>query len=167
MSVKAPPDFFADALGFPTRAQSAKPVVMTTEDTIAAYFAAFNEGDAERMLALVADDLEHHVNQGEVRHGIEAFREFCALMSRCYRERLADIVIFANDDGTRGAAEFVVHGEYLQSDQGLPEARGQKYVLPAGSFFSLTHGKISRVVTYYNLEDWLSQVRQPTGTPSI
>jgi hypothetical protein len=31
-------------------------------------------------------------------------------------------------------------------------------VLPAGTFFSIRDGKISRVTTYYNLTDWIAQV---------
>ena len=79
-------------------------------------------------------------------------------MGVSYREQLKDMVIFANDAGTRGAAEFVVHGEYLMTDPGLPEARGQTYILPAGAFFDLKDGKISRVTTFYNLRDWIAQV---------
>jgi steroid delta-isomerase-like uncharacterized protein len=68
------------------------------------------------------------------------------------------MVIMANAEGTRGAAEFVVHGQYLKTDPGLPEARGQRYVLPAGGFFTLKDGKITRVSTYYNMNDWIRQV---------
>ena len=134
---------------------------MTTDAaraTIHAYFDAFNRGDADGMLALVSDDIAHHVNQGDVRRGRAAFAEFCAHMGVSYREELRDMVIFVNDDGTRAAAEFVVHGEYLQTDPGLPEAKGQRYVLPAGSFFSLRDGQITRVATHYNLADWIAQV---------
>ncbi len=129
-----------------------------SRDIIERYFAAFNAGDADGMLALVSDDVAHHVNQGDVRHGRAAFAEFCGHMGVSYREELRDMVIFVNDDGTRAAAEFTVHGEYLQTDPGLPEARGQRYVLPAGSFFALKDGKITRVTTYYNLQDWIAQV---------
>ena len=129
-----------------------------SREIIERYFAAFNAGDGDGMLALVSDDVEHHVNQGDVRHGRAAFAEFCAHMGVSYREDLRDMVIFVNDDGTRAAAEFTVHGEYLQTDPGLPEARGQRYVLPAGSFFALQDGKITRVTTYYNLQDWIAQV---------
>ena len=80
-------------------------------------------------------------------------------MNRCYSENLTDIVIFDAEDGTRAAAEFVVNGTYLVTDEGLPEAAGQTYRLPAGSFFSLKNGQITRVVTYYNLADWIRQVR--------
>jgi steroid delta-isomerase-like uncharacterized protein len=61
-------------------------------------------------------------------------------------------------DGTRAAAEFVVHGEYLATDEGLPEATGQTYTLPAGAFFEVVGGRIARVSNYYNLPDWLAQV---------
>ena len=129
-----------------------------SRDVIEQYFTAFNAGDTDTMLSLVSDDVEHHVNQGEVRRGRAAFAEFCSHMGVSYREELRDMVILASGDGTRAAAEFVVHGEYLQTDPGLPEARGQRYVLPAGSFFALRDGKITRVTTYYNLQDWIAQV---------
>lgn len=125
-------------------------------ETIERYFAAFNAGDIDGMLAELSPDVAHHVNEGVVRVGQDKFRAFCDHMSRCYRETLTDMVIFSNGD--RAAAEFVVNGTYLVTDEGLPEARGQNYCLPAGSFFTLTDGKISRVTTYYNLADWVAQV---------
>ena len=127
-------------------------------DILHTYFSAFNNGDIEGMLACLSDDVAHHVNEGQVRQGKDKFRAFCAHMSRCYRENLTDMVLFMSDDGTRGAAEFIVNGTYLETDEGLPEAKGQTYQLPAGSFFSLDNGKITRVVTYYNLADWTRQV---------
>jgi steroid delta-isomerase-like uncharacterized protein len=51
-----------------------------------------------------------------------------------------------------------VNGTYLATDEGLPEANGQTYRLPAGSFFNLKDGKITRVTTFYNLADWVRQV---------
>lgn len=125
---------------------------------IGRYYAAFNAGDAGGMLDCVAEDVEHRVNEGGVRRGRAKFAEFCSHMGVSYREELEDMVIFASEDGTRGAAEFVVHGEYLQTDPGLPEAKGQRYILPAGGFFELRDGKIARVTTFYNLNDWIAQV---------
>ena len=126
--------------------------------TITAYYAAFNAGDAAGMLACVTDDVEHRVNEGGIRLGRAKFAEFCAHMGVSYRETLQDIAIFVNETGTRAAAEFTVHGEYLKTDPGLPAANGQRYILPAGSFFDLTEGKISRITTFYNLNDWIAQV---------
>ncbi|MEQ8895602.1 MAG: ketosteroid isomerase-related protein [Roseovarius sp.] len=127
-------------------------------ETVKAYFDAFNNGDTAAMLACLSDDIAHHVNEGQVRTGKDRFRAFCDHMSRCYREELTDMVIFEAEKGTRAAAEYVVNGTYLQTDEGLPEAEGQSYRLPAGSFFSLKDGLITRVVTYYNLADWTRQV---------
>ncbi|MBB5350787.1 steroid delta-isomerase-like uncharacterized protein [Haloferula luteola] len=131
---------------------------MTTRDQIHAYFEAFNAGDTAAMLEMVSEEVAHHVNQGGVRRGKARFAEFNAHMTKCYRELLTDVEVFVGEDPTRAAAEFVVNGEYLTTDEGLPEARGQKYVLPAGSFFELKDGRISRITTYYNLEDWIAQV---------
>lgn len=123
------------------------------------YYAAFNSGDGEGMLACLTDDVAHDINQGARQSGKEAFRAFLAHMDRSYRERLSDIAIMTNAAGDRAAAEFVVHGEYLATDEGLPEAAGQTYLLPAGTFFEIRDGLISRVTVYYNLEDWIRQVR--------
>ncbi len=129
-----------------------------TRALIARYYEAFNAGDVEGMLECLAEDVAHHVNEGRVRLGRAAFGQFCAHMNRCYEERVTDIVVMASPDGTRAAAEFSVNGRYLATDEGLPEARGQIYVLPAGGFFSVADGRITRVVTYYNLADWVRQV---------
>ena len=122
------------------------------------YYAAFNAGDWEGMLDCLDDGVIHDINQGGRQTGKDAFRSFLAHMERCYRERLDGIVLMASDDGTRGAAEFIVHGEYLATDEGLPEAAGQTYELPAGAFFEVRDGLISRVSVYYNLADWIRQV---------
>ncbi len=58
-------------------------------------------------------------------------------MSRCYRERITDLVILTDPSGARAAAEFTVHGEYLQAGAAMPPAHGQRYMLPAGAFFRL------------------------------
>lgn len=123
------------------------------------YYEAFNRGDWETMLALLTDDVVHDANQGEREVGRDAFRAFLARMNRCYRERLEDVVIFTEASGTRAAAEYVVVGEYLATDEGLPPARGQRYRLPGGAFFTLRGDKIARVTNYYNLQDWLRQIR--------
>ena len=127
--------------------------------TVKSYFDAFNAGDTDAMLACLSDDVAHHVNEGNVRVGKALFADFCAHMTRCYRETLTDMVIFEAENGARAAAEYIVNGTYLATDAGLPEDKGQTYRLPAGSFFTLEDGKITRVVTYYNLADWIAQVR--------
>ena len=129
-----------------------------TAALIRRYYDAFNKGDGEGMLACLTDDVVHDVNQGERRSGKDDFRAFNARMTRHYKERLEDIAVMVSRDASRAAAEFVVHGSYLATDEGLPEAKGQTYVLPAGTFFEVRDGRIARVTTYYNLQDWIAQV---------
>ena len=122
------------------------------------YYAAFNAGDRAGMLACLADNVAHDINQGERQLGKPAFAAFLAHMDRCYAEQLGGITIMATPDGTRAAAEFIVHGQYLAIDEGLPAASGQRYILPAGAFFTLADGLIARISVYYNLPEWLRQV---------
>ena len=125
---------------------------------IQTYYSTFNSGDREAFLALLADDVVHDINQGGSETGREVFRSFLARMARCYREQVCDLVVFASEDGTRGAAEFYIEGQYLATDDGLPPATGQRYRLRVGAFFDLHNGQVRRITNYYNLEEWLRQV---------
>ncbi|MBP0447404.1 nuclear transport factor 2 family protein [Roseomonas sp. SSH11] len=134
---------------------------MSQQDALALvrrYYDSFNRQDWPGMLDCLADDVAHDANQGGRSTGKDAFSRFLAHMERCYREELRGVVVMASEDGARAAAEFVVHGTYLATDAGLPEAKGQTYVLPAGAFLEVSGGRISRVTTCYNLQDWLRQV---------
>ncbi|HQT84799.1 MAG: isopropylmalate/homocitrate/citramalate synthase [Acidiphilium sp. 37-64-53] len=128
------------------------------KNLIESYYAAFNAGQPQAMLDLLSRDVVHDINQGKREIGKDAFAAFLDHMNISYRERLTDIVVMPAADGTRAAAEFIVHGAYLRTDPGLPEAHGQNYVLPAGAFFEIRDGLITRVTNYYNLENWLNQV---------
>jgi steroid delta-isomerase-like uncharacterized protein len=114
------------------------------------------------MVGLLSEDVAHDISQGGRETGRDAFTRFMAHMDRCYRERIADLVVLTEPSGTRAAAEFTVHGAYLATDPGVPAgtpaARGQTYVLPAGAFFAIRDGRIARVSNHYNLGDWVRQV---------
>jgi steroid delta-isomerase-like uncharacterized protein len=129
-----------------------------TINLIEQYYTAFNNADMDTFLGLLTDDVIHDINQGKREIGKDAFRQFMACMNFNYKEQLDDMVIMATPEGTRAAAEFVVIGKYLQSDEGLPPAQGQEYHLPAGAFFEVRDGKIARITNYYNLQDWITQV---------
>lgn len=134
----------------------------SSEKLVRDYYAAFNTGDMTSFLSLLSDDVVHDINQGNREVGKEAFATFMQRMNHHYREQLTDIVVMVSEDGRRASAEFIVHGEYLNTDEGLPEANGQTYTLPAGAFFELHDGKVARISNYYNLQDWIAQV-DPKG----
>ena len=129
-----------------------------TAALIRRYYEAFNAGDHAGMIACLTDDVIHDPNQGERRVGLDKFKAFNARMAHNYKENLENVAVMVSQDGSRASAEFNVHGSYLNSEEGLPKAKGQKYVLPAGTFFAIRDGKIARVTTYYNLTDWIMQV---------
>ncbi|MEJ2456665.1 MAG: ketosteroid isomerase-related protein [Novosphingobium sp.] len=128
-------------------------------DLIDAYYAAFNCGDAEGMLVLLAEDVVHEPSQGQPREGKSLFGEFLEHMNRCYAEQVRDPLIMTSEDGSRAAAEFMLDGRYRETDEGLPAAKGQVYRLRVGAFFEVSGGKIARVSNHYNLADWIAQVQ--------
>ncbi|MBB3228486.1 steroid delta-isomerase-like uncharacterized protein [Luteibacter sp. Sphag1AF] len=131
-----------------------------TSELIRRYYEAFNRADWPAMLALLTDNVAHDINQSGRESGRERFARFLERMNSSYSEQLKNIVIMVDATGTRAAAEYVVHGVYKATDDGLPLAQGQSYVLPGGAFFDVVDGRIARVSNYYNLEDWLGQVRR-------
>ncbi|MEL7429111.1 MAG: ketosteroid isomerase-related protein [Pseudomonadota bacterium] len=129
-----------------------------TKELIARYYDAFNRQDNATMLDCLADGFVHEVSQGPVRSGKKLFGQFLEHMHERYHEKISDLVIMVSHDGARAAAEFHLDGEYLKTDEGLPEADGQTYSLRVGAFFALEDGRITRVSTHYNLADWTRQV---------
>jgi steroid delta-isomerase-like uncharacterized protein len=133
-----------------------KPAAMPS--LIRHYYDTFNSGDREALLALLDDEVIHEINEGGVETGKEAFRAFLAKMDRSYKETVENLTVFTSDDPTRAAAEFFIRGEYLATDEGLPEAAGQTYHLRVGAFFEVKDGRILRVTNHYNLQAWLEMV---------
>ncbi len=79
-------------------------------------------------------------------------------MARAYREQLTDLVVMLDATGTRAAAEFTVHGEYLQAEEGMPPPAANATCCQPAPFLTLRDGRICRVATCYNLADWMAQV---------
>lgn len=132
---------------------------MNTEKLIQDYYKAFNDKRFSDMLSLLTDDVVHDTNQGSRSTGKNEFKKFLGEMDEFYDEHLDQIVIMTSEDGKRAAAEFICNGTYKSTCEGLPPAKGQKYKLPVGCFFEIKGDKIARVTNYYNMNDWLKQVR--------
>jgi len=128
------------------------------EALVRQWYQRFNDGDRAGMLALLAEDAVHDINQGGRETGLPAFKAFLERMDRSYREQISGLVVMSDASGSHAAAEFLVDGTYIATDSGLPPASGQTYVLPAGAFFQVKDGRISRVSTSYNLPAWIRMV---------
>ena len=129
-----------------------------TRDLITSYFARFNARDVDGLLDLLDGEVVHEICQGGREVGRDAFRAFLEHMNRCYQEHVYDVVVMCDEAGTRAAAEFLVEGTYLVTDGAHPAARGQTYTLRAGAFFEIVGGRIGRVTTHYNVQEWLRAI---------
>lgn len=127
-------------------------------ELVLTYYSAFNRGDWEGMLALLTDDVVHDPNQDPRESGREAFAAHLAQMRVSFHEQLRDIVVLVAPDGDRAAAEYMVHGEYLSTEEGQPGAHGQKYEFPGGAFFEIREDRIARVSHFYSQQAWLAQI---------
>ena len=131
---------------------------MKAIDTAKAYYDAFNRKDWQGMLNLVAEDIIHAPNQGQIREGKVLFEAFLQKMDTAYEESLTEMVFYTEPSDAKIAVQFVVNGVYKVAEEGMPKAYGQIYTLPAAAFLEVENGLIKKVTTYYNLEDWLQQV---------
>lgn len=134
-------------------------MTQTSLDIARQYYQHFNNREWEGMLSLLDEQIRHEPNQAEEpRIGLSKFREFLGHMDESYEETLTDMVFFSEPDNRRVAVEFTVNGIYKKGEDGFPEARGQKYVLPAAAFLEFKAGRIFRITTYYNLTHWIQLV---------
>lgn len=132
-------------------------------DLIRRYFDAFNDRDVDGCLSLLADDVVHDLSgihgDGRSEAGKAAFRAYLDRTARCYEEKAVDLFVTASADGSRAEAEFTLLGVYLETEDGLPDAEGQNYSLPAGAIFEIRGGKVTRV------SDLLEAQAQSVGQP--
>ena len=128
-------------------------------EIIQKYYDSFNQKNWEVFFGLLCSNVIHEVNQGKVEKGKARFQSFMDKMNQSYDEMVTDLVLFSSKQNSRVAAEFNIQGKYLKTDEGLPEANGQTYQIRVGAFFEIENQKITRVTNYYNLNEWLSQVR--------
>ncbi len=131
---------------------------MKAKELITAYYSAFNRRDAEALLSLLSESIIHEINQGKTETGKHAFRDHLGFMDSHYAETAQNLVVMVSADEKRAAAEFLSVGRYLRAEHGMPPARGQPYRLRMAAVFDIADGKISRVSTHYNVQDWISQV---------
>lgn len=128
----------------------------TIKTLIEKYFDAFNKKDLSAMGSLLSDDVRHDINQGSTEVGKSEYINFMTDLFKNYHEDISNICIMEN--GSRATAECICSGTYLITQEGLPEAKGQKYSLPVAAIFEEKNGKITRVTSYYNLTQWIKLV---------
>ena len=109
-------------------------------------FEAFNAGDTERLLAVVAPDLVMHLAElPEPIHGRETWREGFELMKRAFPDleaRIDDVV--AADD--RVAVRVSFSGTHSGEFQGIP-ATGRRIHYISHEFYRVEDGLIA--------EEWI------------
>ena len=131
---------------------------LTQLNIVKRYYEHFNNKDYNGMVALLADDVAHNINQGTREMGKEKFLQFLIRMDKHYDETVEELVLFSASEPGRIAAEFIIQGRYQQTEPGFPQARGQSYRISVGAFFHVQNELIKRVTNYYNVNAWRKSV---------
>lgn len=118
------------------------------------FISAFNDKDTEAMQALLADDVVHDPREGTREIGKETFHWHVGQVARHFHEQWTDVAIMTAPGGVRAAAEFTLAGSYHATRDDLPAANGQSYRVPAGMFFEIDDGLITRLTTYVDMAAW-------------
>lgn len=129
-----------------------------SKNLIKKYYESFNQKDWKTFFELLHPQIIHEINQGHVEISKESFKKFIDRMNHSYEEQIKDINIYEGEKANTFASEYMVHGKYLRTDEGLPEAKGQTYILKGGAFFETENGLIKLVRNYYNLNEWIKMV---------
>ena len=131
-----------------------------TEHLIAAFVEAFNTADNAAVLALLHDDVAFDMGSGAREIGAEKFRWSLATSAAHYKEQMADAVVLSSEDGMRGAVDFTLRGTYIATIEGMPKASGQRYALQTATLFEVDDGKIARLTSYRNMQEWIKQISE-------
>jgi len=122
--------------------------VMSPQDAITRWAAAWSAHDVEALLALFTDDIVYEdVPMGVSVSGMVELRAF-------FRRVLSDLpditfeLISSSDDGDRGHAEWTMRGTRLGTSV---EVRGV-------SVFEFADGKIRRCSDYWDMATYLKQL---------
>ena len=129
-----------------------------SEHLIREFFTLFNAEKWTEASLLLSDQVMHDINQGPRVIGREPFLKYLVETARYYKESLSHLFVIVSEDGSRGSAEFYVHGEYLKTHGLLPKANGQKYEGFHGVFFEIEDQQISRFSHYFNYQSFLEQL---------
>jgi steroid delta-isomerase-like uncharacterized protein len=143
-----------------TAAQQASPAATPAAlpPPLAEWLAAFNSGDADRLLALFPDDgLWEELAIGLAARGPDEIR---AHLERLFTAApdIGYAVTSSIVSGDRAVVEWIVTGTYQADFPGLPPAAGQPFSFRGASVFEMTDGKIRRYTEYWDAYAFLVQL---------
>lgn len=127
-------------------------------ELIKKYYNHFNNQEFDQMIACLDKNVIHELNEGDAQQGIDKFKSFMKVMDEHYSEQVKELCVFQSENKNRYAAEFFIDGKYTKTQNGLPDANGQKYYIRVGAFFEVKDQKITRVTNHYNLKNWIEVV---------
>lgn len=131
-----------------------------TIELVNTYYNALNNKNMNQFFAIITPNVIHDINQGGSEQGIGKFKLFMQQSNNSFDEKLSHIIIMVSNDGNYATGQWIDHGTYYRDFPGMGlKAKNQKYILRGANIFEITNGKISRVTTYFNEAEFMTQVK--------
>lgn len=136
------------------------PQQTNTINLIKTYFESYNARQANTYFGTISSNVVNETNQGNAIVGLETFKVFMHAFMTSFDSRMSQIVLLVSDDGRYASASWVNTGTYVKSDPAITAipAKNQKYTVHGANFFEVSDGKIARITTYYNAEEFAKQL---------
>ena len=125
-------------------------------DIARSFLDALDHRDGSAIGALLDEDVVYDQGDGPRLVGASTVRPALIERAAALGETLGDRVVMLSEDGHRLAVEATLRGRYEKSVDGLPEATGQSYAIPACLVFELEDGRIVRFTRYVDHDRWMA-----------
>lgn len=132
----------------------------SSRDRVDAFLDALDERDGTALAAMLTEDAAYDDGHGGRTLDRENIRDALIARASSLDERHGDRLFMTSDDGRRVAVEVTLRGTYERSVAGLPEARGQRYSVPACLVFSLNGDKVEGITRYIDFTEWERALRR-------
>jgi len=128
------------------------------QEVIKDFYKYFNEAASDKLFALIADDIVHQINYGEVMFGKDEFIKYVTTSMNHCKEHVTDCILMTGENNRSVAAKFTTIGKYFHTDQSAIPAKGQNYELSVINYFEVENGKIVTARCWYDENAWIQQV---------
>lgn len=128
-------------------------------EIVLSFLDALDRRQGDALGALLAEEAVYDPGDGPRLVGASAIRTALIVRATALGERHSDAVMMQSEDGRRVAAEVTLRGRYERTLDGLPQASGQAYAVPACLVLEIEDRRIVRVTRYIDHERWMSALK--------
>ena len=122
------------------------------------YYRAFFSKDWRKLWRLVDLGVVHDFNGTSFYSGAKELQDFLETKCAHYDEHCTGLSVRVGECPGHVVAEMTIQGRYVKTYGSLPSAHGQPYTLRVKACFNIESGRITRISTVFDFDEWLRQI---------